>query len=70
MPWPYNTAGYQTDYQLNVPVESPSQSNMPCLVLKVAFPNQHNEIRDLPATLLTEVCKDVLCIEPELQPLR
>ena len=29
---------------------------------------RHNEIRDLTATLLTEVCNDV-CIEPELQPV-
>ena len=29
---------------------------------------RHNEIRDLMATLLTEVCKDV-CVEPELQPV-
>ena len=33
------------------------------------FPSiRHNEIRNLTATLLTEVCHDV-CIEPELQPL-
>ena len=31
------------------------------------FPSiRHNEIRNLTATLLTEVCNDV-CIEPELQ---
>ena len=29
---------------------------------------RHNEIRNLTATLLTEVCNDV-CIEPELQPV-
>ena len=29
---------------------------------------RHNEIRDLTANLLTEVCHDV-CVEPELQPL-
>ena len=29
---------------------------------------RHNEIRDLTATLLTEVCNDV-CTEPELQPV-
>ena len=28
----------------------------------------HNEVRDLTATLLTEVCHDV-CIEPGLQPI-
>ena len=28
----------------------------------------HNEVRDLTATLLTEVCHDV-CVEPDLQPL-
>ena len=37
--------------------------------VKGGFPSiRHNEIRDLTATLLTEVCRDV-CIEPELQPL-
>ena len=30
---------------------------------------RHNEIRDLTANLLTEVCKDV-SIEPELQPVQ
>ena len=30
---------------------------------------RHNEIRDLTATLLTEVCSQV-CIEPELQPVQ
>ena len=36
---------------------------------KGGFPSiRHNEIRDLTATLLTEVCKDV-SIESELQPL-
>ena len=36
---------------------------------KGGFPSlRHNEIRDLTANLLTEVCSDV-CIEPELQPL-
>ena len=33
------------------------------------FPSiRHNEIRDLTATLLTEVCNNV-CTEPELQPV-
>jgi hypothetical protein len=36
---------------------------------KGGFPSiRHNEIRDLTATLLTEVCSDV-CVEPELQPI-
>ena len=36
---------------------------------KGGFPSiRHNEIRDMTATLLTEVCNDV-CIEPELQPV-
>jgi len=36
---------------------------------KGGFPSiRHNEVRDLTATLLTEVCNDV-CIEPELQPV-
>ena len=28
----------------------------------------HNDIRDITATLLTEVCHDV-CVEPDLQPI-
>ena len=33
------------------------------------FPSiRHNEIRDITATLLTEVCHDV-CVEPDLQPV-
>ena len=37
--------------------------------LKGGFPSiRHNEIRDLTANLLTEVCSDD-CIEPELQPI-
>ena len=36
---------------------------------KGGFPTiRHNEIRDLTANLMTEVCHDV-CIEPTLQPL-
>ena len=36
---------------------------------KGGFPSLcHNEIRDLTANLLTEVCSNV-CVEPELQPL-
>lgn len=36
---------------------------------KGGFPSiRHNEIRDLTADLLTEVCSDV-CIEPDLQPV-
>ena len=36
---------------------------------KGGFPSvRHNEIRDLAANLLTEVCNDI-CIEPELQIL-
>ena len=36
---------------------------------KGGFPSiRHNEIRDMTATLLTEVCHDV-CIEPGLQPV-
>ena len=35
---------------------------------KGGFPSiRHNEIRDLTANLLTEVCSEV-CIEPHLQP--
>ena len=36
---------------------------------KGGFPSiRHNEIRDITATLLTEVCHDV-CVEPDLQPV-
>ena len=36
---------------------------------KGGFPSlRHNEIRDLTANLLTEICSDV-CVEPQLQPL-
>ena len=36
---------------------------------KGGFPTiRHNEIRDITASLLTEVCSEV-CIEPELQPI-
>ena len=36
---------------------------------KGGFPSiRHNEIRDLTANLLTEICNDV-CIEPDLQPI-
>ena len=36
---------------------------------KGGFPSiRHNEIRDLTANLLTEICHDV-CIEPDLQPI-
>ena len=36
---------------------------------KGGFPSiRHNQIRDLTANLLTEVCSDV-CIEPVLQPI-
>ena len=36
---------------------------------KGGFPSiRHNEIRDLTANLLTEVCYDI-CIEPDLQPI-
>ena len=36
---------------------------------KGGFPSiRHNKIRNLTATLLTEVCHDV-CIEPGLQPV-
>ena len=39
------------------------------LALKDGFLSiRHNEIRDLTANLLSEVCNDV-CIEPDLQPL-
>ena len=36
---------------------------------KGGFPSiRHNELRDLTASLLTEVCNDV-CVEPTLQPI-
>ena len=36
---------------------------------KGGFPSiRYNEVRDITATLLTEVCHDV-CVEPDLQPV-
>ena len=70
MPWPYDMVGHQIDYHQNVPVVPLFQLNIRCPVPKVASHSliRHNEIRDLTATLLTEVCNDV-CTEPELQPV-
>jgi len=48
---------------LFVPVELPFQWTMFCLGLPSL---RHNEVRDLTATLLAEVCSQV-CVEPELQ---
>ena len=63
--------GHLIIYHLSVTVEPHFQLNMPYPVLKeVSRPSacRHNEIRDLTATLLTEVCNDV-CVEPALQPI-
>ena len=52
--------------QPNVTVAQPSQSLMPPMG---GFPTiRHNELRDLTASLLTEVCHNV-ATEPRLQPL-
>ena len=69
MPWHYDMAGHQIDYLPNVPVVPPFSVEHALSCAKGGFPSiRHNEIRDLTATLLTEVCHDV-CIEPELQPV-
>ena len=47
-------------------VAQSSLLNMRCHAPKAG--SLHNEIRDLTANLLTEVCNDV-CIEPDLQPI-
>ena len=56
--------------QLIVLVEPLLLLSMHCLVPRVhGLPSiWHNEIRDLTATLLTEMCSQVV-VEPELQPV-
>ena len=53
-------AGHQTDFLQNASAVPLFLLNTPCPVLPSI---RYNEIRDLTATLLTEVCNDV-CIEP------
>ena len=61
------TIGHLPGYQRIVRVAKTIQLNMPSHAPKGGFPSiRHNEIRDLTANLLTEVCNDV-SIEPDLQ---
>ena len=65
MPWPCDMAGPHLNYHTNANVGMECQWSTR---VKGGFPIiRHNEIRDLTATLLTEVCSEV-SIEPELQP--
>ena len=67
MPLLSGTAGCRIDFHYRVPVLPLSQSIMPSSALKGAFPtHRHNELRDITATVLAEVCSDV-SIEPVLQ---
>ena len=54
-----STCAYSTKFSIEHALSCP----------KGGFPSiRHNEVRDLTANLLTEVCSDV-CIEPDLQPV-
>ena len=67
MPLPCIMAGFHFALPHTVLVEHLFLLNM--LYTKGGLPSiQHNEIRDLTATLLTEVCSQV-STEPELQPV-
>lgn len=68
MLWPSDMDGLLSTLLPTVPVVFPSlQQALSCP--KGCFPIfRHNEMWDLTANLLTEVCHDV-CIEPPLQPL-
>ena len=69
-PWHYDMAAWTPDRlssKCDCGVSFSVEHALSCP--KGGFPSiRHNEIRDLTATLLTEVCNDV-CIEPELQPM-
>ena len=62
--------GHQLTWPPHVIVVNPSVLSMHFLVQEVIFHAtiHHNEIRDITATLLTEVCHDVY-VEPDLQPV-
>ena len=61
--------GFSQDYQLIVSVEQNSTSNMLSRARKVFFFSlRHNHLRNITATLLKEVCKDIR-VEPQLQEL-
>ena len=67
-PWHYDMAGHHIDYHQNVPMVLLFQSEHALSCAKDGFQLiRHNEVRDLTATLLTEVCNDV--VKPELQPV-
>ena len=69
MPLPFGMVGSQENFLLNVYVGVNSLLNMPYSVIEEVFPLlRHDNIRDLTASLLTEVCSNV-SVEPELQEL-
>ena len=69
MPWHYVMGGLLSGLLLTVHVGLPFQWSMLYPVPRVAYLlSDTNEIRDLTATLLTEVCSQV-AVEPELQPV-
>ena len=64
MPQTYVTAGLSP---IPLPIVIEATSLVSCL--KGGFPSiRHNEVRDITASLLSEVCHNV-AIEPHLQPL-
>jgi len=69
MPWLFATTGKFLVSPLLVPVVQNFSVEHALSCPRGGFPSiRHNEIRDVTADLLTEVCNDV-CIEPDLQPL-
>ena len=69
VPLPYVMVGPCTELLLTVPVELSSRWIMLYPALRGGLPSlRHNEIRDLTARLLTEVCHQVQ-VEPVLQPV-
>ena len=68
-PFPYDMAGIPLQLPLIVSAAQASWSNLFFLVKRWGFPTiRHNELRDLTAHLLTQVCHGVKT-EPDLQPL-
>ena len=69
MPWPCNMDGLpQNSHQSVTACDSNFTVERALSCAKGGFPSiRHNEIRDLTANLLTEVCNEV-CIKLNLQP--
>ena len=68
MLWLSAITGNHNEPPLHALVAQSSLLNMRCHAPKAGSLPLDNEIRDLTANLLTEVCNDV-CIEPDLQPI-